>query len=160
MAAPSPASLAATLKKAFGIPSFRPYQPEPIQALLSSRDTCCYWATGSGKSLVFSLPPLHSNKPAVIISPLISLMQDQCIKLNATVGEGTATFLGTAQMDPAAEAKAARGDFKLVYITPEASFGCARVLFAPKLSFALVPLRVRVQSCLSAILLPFCVLLY
>jgi len=151
-------ALTATMKASLGLPSFRPFQLSPITALLNHHDVAVYWSTGSGKSLVFTLPPLHTGKTAVVISPLISLMRDQVTKLNVsarrearaiiiirlspplaiiiirlltlttttvscvqavTNDPNTATFLGTAQLDSSTEPRVARGDFKIVYITPE-----------------------------------------
>lgn len=50
------------------------------------KDAAIFWATGAGKSLTYQLPPLHLNQVAIVISPLISLMQDQCAKLNSRAG--------------------------------------------------------------------------
>jgi len=44
---------------------------------VSGRDSCVYWATGSGKSLCYQLPALHTGKTTFVVSPLISLMNDQ-----------------------------------------------------------------------------------
>ncbi len=41
------------------------------------KDTCVFWATGAGKSLCYQLPPLYLNQVAVVVSPLISLMEDR-----------------------------------------------------------------------------------
>ena len=77
-------SLNCTMNKYFGFETFRPGQEEVIRAILyEKRDAAVFWATGQGKSLCFQIPALHSKKTAVVISPLISLMQDQCAKLNA-----------------------------------------------------------------------------
>jgi ATP-dependent helicase YprA (DUF1998 family) len=75
MASGDPVSSA--LKKYFGHSAFRPFQREIVEAVLGGRDCLTVMATGSGKSLCYQLPPLVSGKPAIIISPLISLMQDQ-----------------------------------------------------------------------------------
>ena len=70
------------MNKYFGFETFRPGQEEVIRAILyEKRDAAVFWATGQGKSLCFQIPALHSKKTAVVISPLISLMQDQCAKL-------------------------------------------------------------------------------
>lgn len=53
-------------------------------------------ATGAGKSLCYQFAPVHLNKTAIVISPLISLMEDQVLNLeNAGI---MATFLGSAQV--------------------------------------------------------------
>lgn len=118
-----PASLQKTLREHFGFETFRGGQMEVVQAALEGRDTAVFWATGSGKSLCYQLPALHSGKTVVVVSPLISLMLDQVTKFNATVGTAPgrpqACFLGSAQVNPGVESQAARGDFCLVYVTPE-----------------------------------------
>lgn len=65
------------LKKHFGYPSFRPGQKEVIEQLLNGRDTIALLPTGMGKSLCYQLPGYIFNMPVLIISPLLSLMQDQ-----------------------------------------------------------------------------------
>lgn len=65
------------LKKHFGYPSFRPGQKEVIEQLLNGRDTIALLPTGMGKSLCYQLPGYIFNKPVLIVSPLLSLMQDQ-----------------------------------------------------------------------------------
>ncbi len=80
------------------------------------RDDGCLFA-GSGKSLCFQLPALLIDKPVVVISPLISLMRDQCSQLQQ---KGvTACFLGSAQPDKEVEQLAMLGRFRLIYICPE-----------------------------------------
>jgi ATP-dependent DNA helicase RecQ/Werner syndrome ATP-dependent helicase len=94
--------------------------------VLEGRDAAVFWATGNGKSLVYQVPALHTRKTAVVVTPLISLMQDQVNKLNATAGRGErvlAAFLGSAQRDSTVEPRALRGDFPLVYVSPEKLFG-------------------------------------
>ena len=71
------ASLRTTLETFYGHTEFRPGQLEVIAAAIAGQDTCVYWSTGSGKSLCYQLPALHTGKMTVVVSPLISLMQDQ-----------------------------------------------------------------------------------
>jgi ATP-dependent DNA helicase RecQ/Werner syndrome ATP-dependent helicase len=114
------ALLRKTLLKTFGYNDFREGQLEVIQALLQQRDAAVFWATGQGKSLCYQIPALHRNQVAIVVSPLISLMQDQCHKLNAlAAGPPVAAFLGSAQTDRNVEVQAFRGAFSLVYLTPE-----------------------------------------
>jgi RecQ family ATP-dependent DNA helicase len=108
----------------FGYDEFRPGQQEAIQAALyDKRDVAIFWATGRGKSICFQLPALVSRKITIVISPLISLMEDQVHKLNHTVNssrtKNMATFLGSAQLDANEEERVLRGEYLLVYITPE-----------------------------------------
>eukprot|EP00756_Hemistasia_phaeocysticola_P011623 Hpha_TRINITY_DN15135_c1_g1::TRINITY_DN15135_c1_g1_i1::g.128227::m.128227 len=120
--------LHASLKKYFGFEQFREHQEECISAVLKGRDAAAFWATGSGKSLCYQLPPLHTGKTAFVVTPLISLMQDQVTKLNATVGQGVdeiACFLGSSQSSRQVERDAFSGKYRLVYLTPEYFVGAA-----------------------------------
>lgn len=112
-----------TLSKFFGYPDFRPGQLEIVQAALKGRDVAVFMATGSGKSICYQIPALHNDTITFVVSPLISLMQDQVHKLNGLFGGNTvgnlATFLGSGQTDMTQEREALNGSFRLVYITPE-----------------------------------------
>ena len=123
-----------TLMHYFGYNSFRGEQLPVIQALLQKRDCAVFWPTGFGKSLCYSLPPLHTNSVALVVSPLISLMQDQVHKLNSlTETKQLAAFLGSAQTDPTVERAALAGDFPLVFLTPEKLEALYLQQLAPKL---------------------------
>ncbi len=71
-----------TLHSIFGLQEFRQGQEEIIQAILEGRDVLAVMATGSGKSLCYQLPAVATGKRCLVISPLISLMNDQVAKLN------------------------------------------------------------------------------
>eukprot|EP00977_Amphora_coffeiformis_P021726 scaffold9782_cov150-Amphora_coffeaeformis.AAC.5 len=117
-------ALQKTLHEFYGFSAFRKGQVEVIQALIQKRDVSVYWATGKGKSMCYQLPALHLDSVAFVVSPLISLMQDQCHKLNALSHMPLATYLGSAQTDQNAEEQAWRGVFPLVYLTPEKLTTC------------------------------------
>src|SRR5215218_7693493 len=65
------------LGELFGFASFRPGQREAVDAALAGRDVLVVMPTGSGKSLCYQLPALMRTDLTVVVSPLISLMQDQ-----------------------------------------------------------------------------------
>uniref|UniRef100_A0A0D3KW49 DEAD/DEAH-box helicase domain-containing protein n=1 Tax=Emiliania huxleyi (strain CCMP1516) TaxID=280463 RepID=A0A0D3KW49_EMIH1 len=66
------------LKSRFGHTSFRPLQREVVNACLAGRDVFAILPTGGGKSLTFQLPPLlEPSGVTLVVSPLVSLMQDQ-----------------------------------------------------------------------------------
>jgi len=119
-------SMTSTLEHHFGHSTFRPGQLTVLHSLLGDdgsgrggKDTCVFWATGAGKSLCYQIPPLHLNQVAIVVSPLISLMEDQVAKLNGRSGSDIATFLGSSQMNRQVEVGALNGDYRLVYVTPE-----------------------------------------
>lgn len=111
--------LEACVNRYYGYSTFKTGQLEAIQAVLRGEDVTVFWATGSGKSLCYQIPALYSKKTAIVISPLISLMQDQAQRLNGLSDKTLATYLGSAQLDGMEEERALRGDYRLVYITPE-----------------------------------------
>ena len=112
------ATLIATLAEKFRLTSFKPFQREIISATLEGKDSLVIYLTESGKSLCFQFPPVHENK-GIIITPTISLMQDQVEKLNS-MGI-PAAYLGSAQFDKQAEVRAFQENSQetLIFVTPE-----------------------------------------
>ncbi|GLT72437.1 hypothetical protein SLA2020_443720 [Shorea laevis] len=105
------------LQKHFGFSSLKNFQKEALAAWLAHQDCLVLAATGSGKSLCFQIPALLTGKVVVVISPLISLMHDQCLKL-AKHGV-SACFLGSGQPDSTVEQKAMQGMYSIIYSCPE-----------------------------------------
>jgi DNA topoisomerase-3 len=90
LSAPHPASAAPVyaggtltelLQTAFGFPSFRTSQETVCQAVIAGRDVLLVMPTGAGKSLCYQLPAVARGGTALVISPLIALMEDQVAKL-------------------------------------------------------------------------------
>ncbi|XVF31366.1 hypothetical protein REPUB_Repub16aG0139600 [Reevesia pubescens] len=105
------------LRKQFGYSSVKSFQKEALAAWLAHQDCLVLAATGSGKSLCFQVPALVTGKVVVVVSPLISLMHDQCLKLSK---HGvSACFLGSGQPDSSVEQKAMRGMYSIIYVCPE-----------------------------------------
>jgi len=104
----------------FGHSTFRTGQLSVLHSIMiKRRDTCVFWATGAGKSLCYQLPPIQTNTVCIVVSPLLSLMEDQVAKLNGRGLHDVAAFLGSSQMDTTVEERALRGEYRLVYVTPE-----------------------------------------
>lgn len=70
------------LKKVYGFNNFREYQKEIIEDLLGNNNVFVVLPTGGGKSLLYQFPATFTNKISVVISPLLSLMNDQCMNLS------------------------------------------------------------------------------
>ena len=107
------------LQDKFGYSSFRPLQEEVINNFLEGRDCFVSLATGGGKSMCFIIPALVTGKLMVVISPLISLMNDQVIKLKglgirANLLSSESTIPEYIILD-----QARSGDLQVLYITPE-----------------------------------------
>lgn len=108
------------LQKYYGYSSFRPGQLESIQSVLAGRDTLAVLPTGGGKSVCFQVPSLILGGTTLVISPLISLMQDQVAQL--TRRQIKSTYLNsTLSPTELAErtAQLAAGHWQLVYVAPE-----------------------------------------
>ncbi|XP_078494279.1 bifunctional 3'-5' exonuclease/ATP-dependent helicase WRN isoform X1 [Ciona intestinalis] len=116
------------LKEYFGHSKFRPMQWKIINtALNDGRDQCVVMATGYGKSLCYQYPPVYLDSTAICISPLISLMEDQVLKLHTS--NIPAAFLGSAQKNKQETYRDMMGGkFRVVYITPEFAESCSDVL--------------------------------
>jgi ATP-dependent DNA helicase RecQ len=76
-------SLAGLLRSAFGFAQFRANQEEVCRAAIEGRDLLLVMPTGAGKSLCYQLPAVARGGTALVISPLIALMEDQAAKLSS-----------------------------------------------------------------------------
>jgi len=117
---PSEADLLTTLRRYWGYSSFRPLQERIVRSLLAGRDTCVVMPTGGGKSLCYQLPAVISERTAVVISPLIALMQDQAAQL-AQMGIPAAVLNSSLSGDAQNRVmrQAQEGAFRLLYLSPE-----------------------------------------
>ena len=108
------------LKTVFGYDSFRPDQDAVINAILEGRDILAVMPTGAGKSLCYQVPAMLFSGIALVISPLISLMQDQVKALNeAGVDAGFInSSLSEKELNDTFK-NTYKGHYKIIYVAPE-----------------------------------------
>jgi ATP-dependent DNA helicase RecQ len=108
------------LRRVFGFSGFRGPQQDIIEHLAGGQDCLVLMPTGGGKSLCYQVPALLRSGTAIVVSPLIALMQDQVEALEQ-LGVAAA-FLNSSlsSADAAAtEARLLRGELDLLYVAPE-----------------------------------------
>lgn len=127
------------LKKYFGYDSFREGQETIINSIIAGRDSLAIMPTGAGKSICYQVPALLFSGITIVISPLISLMQDQVKALNEA-GVHAAfinSSLSESQISKALE-KASGGAYKIIYVAPERLESRDFVLFSQKADISMV----------------------
>ncbi|XP_040985967.1 ATP-dependent DNA helicase Q-like 2 isoform X4 [Juglans microcarpa x Juglans regia] len=106
----------------FGIPTYRENQREIINAIMSGRDVVVIMAAGGGKSLCYQLPAVLHDGVALVVSPLLSLIQDQVMGLTAL---GIPAYMLTSTTSKEDEKFIYRAlekgeeNLKILYVTPE-----------------------------------------
>lgn len=118
--APSRDRLLRSLRRWFGVESFRAGQRETIEAVLAGRDTLAVLPTGAGKSLTYQFAARMLPGLTVVVSPLIALLRDQMDKLAALGIEGArldSTRTARQREETFRQLEAGRG--RLLLITPE-----------------------------------------
>ena len=129
------------LKTVFGYDNFRPLQKDIITNVLKGHDTLAVMPTGGGKSLCYQLPALIMPGLTVVVSPLISLMQDQVASLK-TAGIHSAFLNSTLSWEEYCTAvnDIKSGQVKIVYVSPEglASSRIRELLSSPELKIACI----------------------
>jgi len=116
-------SLEHVLSRYWGYTSFRPLQREAMDAILAGRDSVVVLPTGGGKSLCFQAPALAGHPrggPALVVSPLISLMKDQ---VDTLVENGVEAACYNSALGADQKAAVAAGirqrRYSLLYVSPE-----------------------------------------
>lgn len=109
-----------TLKTYFGYDTFREGQEKIVEAILANRDVLAIMPTGAGKSICYQIPALMLPGITLVISPLISLMQDQVKALNdAGIHAAFINSSLTENQISKALYLAASGRYKIIYVAPE-----------------------------------------
>jgi ATP-dependent DNA helicase RecQ len=111
------------LQEIFGLDEFRPSQQDVIEDVLGRRDVLCVMPTGAGKSLCYQFPAAVGGGLTVVVSPLISLMEDQVQQLR---DEGIPAALLNSSLPPGMQrqvvAELEQGFEGLLYLAPERLF--------------------------------------
>jgi ATP-dependent DNA helicase RecQ len=113
-------SIIRVVQEYWGFDALREHQERAIRAGHDGQDSLVVMPTGGGKSLCYQVPPLLLEKPAVVVSPLISLMKDQVDGLNAC-GYPAAALNSTLDpiMQDEIEEQFLRGELRLLFLAPE-----------------------------------------
>jgi ATP-dependent DNA helicase RecQ len=128
-----------TLKSYFGYDSFREGQEDIITSILEGRDALAIMPTGAGKSVCYQIPALMLPGITIVISPLISLMQDQVKALNEAGIH--AAFINSSLTEAQigrALGRAAEGIYKIIYAAPERLESYGFMEFASRAQISMV----------------------
>jgi ATP-dependent DNA helicase RecQ len=109
-----------TLADVFGFRNYRAGQEEIIETVINGGDAFVLMPTGGGKSLCFQIPALQMNGVAIVVSPLISLMQDQ---VDALLSNGVSVAFYNSTLNKKEATRVLRefhnGSLDLLYLAPE-----------------------------------------
>ena len=138
----------------FKIKKFRPLQMECINATMSGTDCILIMPTGGGKSLCFQLPAVISNGITLVVSPLISLIEDQLMALNelnidssflnSNCSKDEVNAVHHAMVDK-------KSDLKLLYVTPEKIAKSKRFMAKLEKTFEGITIKLRLKHTFTVI---------
>lgn len=108
------------LKQYFGYTAFREGQESVIDAIIKDQDVMAIMPTGGGKSICYQIPAMLLDGVTVVVSPLISLMQDQVMALNDVGIPAAYVNSNQAYSDQRRILSAlAKNEYKIIYVAPE-----------------------------------------
>jgi ATP-dependent DNA helicase RecQ len=108
------------LRDVFGYDEFRPGQETVVDSLMAGEHVLAVMPTGAGKSLCYQVPALARGGLAIVVSPLVALMQDQVAALKlAGVSAETINSAADRETNVAIWQKVAAGEINLLYLSPE-----------------------------------------
>lgn len=127
------------LKEYFGYDSFKPGQEEIIESIINGRDVLAIMPTGAGKSICYQVPAMLLPGITIVISPLISLMQDQVGALNeAGIHAGYINSSLTESQISKVYERAREGTYKILYVAPERLESYDFTSFASKTEISMI----------------------
>ena len=126
------------LQQVFGYDSFRGFQKEVVETVVSGEDALVLMPTGGGKSLCYQIPALLRDGVAIVVSPLIALMHDQVDALEE-LGVRAAYLNSTLLPEEAVEVRnqVRRGEIDLLYVSPESLLMSSMLSFLKELRISL-----------------------
>ncbi len=98
--------------------SFKPFQYEIINRIINRENICCIMPTGYGKTSCCVIPALYLERPAIIISPLISLMNDQQIRLEK-LNISSICYNSKTKKKSSVKDDIINNNYQIIYVTPE-----------------------------------------
>ena len=127
------------LKRYFGYESYKHGQEEIIESILAGKDILAVMATGAGKSICYQVPAVLLPGLTIVISPLISLMQDQVKALNESgiCAEYINSSL-TEEEISMVYTRALEGKFKILYVAPERLENSGFINFMDRINISMV----------------------
>ncbi|MDE2447018.1 MAG: DNA helicase RecQ, partial [Alphaproteobacteria bacterium] len=129
----------AVLRQIFGFDKFRPGQQQVVDSLMAGRNVLAVMPTGSGKSLCYQVPALAMGGLAVVVSPLVALMQDQVAALKLA-GVEAETINSSASREENVDIwrRVAAGAVKILYLAPERLMTAQMIAALKKLDVRLI----------------------
>ncbi|MBC6499611.1 ATP-dependent DNA helicase RecQ [Weissella confusa] len=112
-------ALTAVLKEKFGFDSFKPGQAEVLEALTAGKNTLAMLPTGGGKSLIYQMMGNMLDGLVIIVTPLLSLMQDQVARLNYAGEPKVVALNSTLPQDARRTILRSLDQYKFLFVSPE-----------------------------------------
>lgn len=112
-------ALTAVLKEKFGFDSFKPGQAEVLEALTAGKNTLAMLPTGGGKSLIYQMMGNMRDGLVIIVTPLLSLMQDQVARLNYAGEPKVVALNSTLPQDARRTILRSLDQYKFLFVSPE-----------------------------------------
>ncbi|WP_078413632.1 RecQ family ATP-dependent DNA helicase [Priestia abyssalis] len=112
-------SIEEVLRRKFGHSHFRLGQREVIETILREEHVVTVLPTGTGKSLCYQLPAYVQERPVLVVSPLLSLMEDQVQQLKASGEKRVIALNSFLSRNDKQQALQQLGSFRFIYVSPE-----------------------------------------